>query len=83
MCGGGEVYFISDCRAFNCDRLLFAESGVDPTVHGAQLEDRFYNNKAFEVRVIGWNKNKNLYLSKQHYLHNVILSSSYKITNVT
>ena len=29
--------------------LVFTEGGVDPANQGAQLEDRFYNNKAFEV----------------------------------
>ena len=31
----------------------YPEGGeVDPAEKGAQIEDRFYNNKAFEVRII-------------------------------
>lgn len=29
--------------------LVFSETGDDPAVHGAQMEDRFYNNKSFQV----------------------------------
>jgi len=30
---------------------LLLESGIDPAEHGAKMEDRFYNNKAFSVSV--------------------------------
>ena len=30
--------------------LCFSEGGVDPASHGAGMEDRFYNNKSFQVR---------------------------------
>ena len=29
--------------------LCFSEGGVDPASHGAGMEDRFYNNKSFQV----------------------------------
>jgi len=29
--------------------ILVLEGGVDPAEHGAKMEDRFYNNKAFTV----------------------------------
>ena len=29
--------------------VCLSEGGVDPASHGAQMEDRFYNNKAFQV----------------------------------
>lgn len=32
--------------------LAFTESGIDPTEHGAKMEDRFYNNKAFTVSIL-------------------------------
>lgn len=29
--------------------LYVSETGIDPAEHGAKMEDRFYNNKAFIV----------------------------------
>jgi len=31
------------------DVLCVTETGHDPAVHGARLEDRFYNNDSFKV----------------------------------
>lgn len=31
-------------------KYCFSETGHDPAVHGARLEDRFYNNDSFKVR---------------------------------
>ena len=31
---------------------IFSETGHDPAVHGARLEDRYYNNDSFKVKVI-------------------------------
>ena len=32
--------------------IFFLETGHDPAVHGARLEDRYYNNDSFKVKVI-------------------------------
>lgn len=37
---------------YNIHYFLFSETGHDPAVHGARLEDRFYNNDSFKVNSI-------------------------------
>ena len=32
--------------------LYVLAGGIDPAEHGAKMEDRFYNNKAFEVLLL-------------------------------
>ncbi len=34
-----------------CYGLFIPDGGLDPATHGAQMEDRFYNNKSFQVRI--------------------------------
>jgi len=34
-----------------CFCLCISETGHDPAVHGARLEDRFYNNDSFKVHI--------------------------------
>lgn len=37
---------------YNIHYFFFSETGHDPAVHGARLEDRFYNNDSFKVNSI-------------------------------
>ena len=49
------IYIVIDYNSVVCFydhngfRYLISETGHDPAIHGARLEDRFYNNDSFKV----------------------------------